>query len=145
MDTDTVLEKIRNQILEKQKNYKIVHFLNDNNLIPLIENNLFSKNELDALHKKLEYLYEIEDAWLNWFRSFDEDMFGESKKLLLEEEEELFHPLYPFKVFLILDIKKHEKLIDYLTLYQLGNIVVRPFYYKDEDGCIRQDVLDFRR
>jgi hypothetical protein len=142
---DNVLEIIRNKVLEKQKEYRIVHFLDDNDLISIIENNLFSKNELDDLYKKLQYLYNLEDDWQIWYNSFDSEMFGESKKSLLEEENELFHPLNPFKVFLILDLQKHKNVIEYIELNHLGIIVTRPFYYKDEDGCIRKDVLDLRK
>ena len=140
-----ISEKLKRKILEIQTGYRIINFLDNNDLIPLVKNNLFSKNQLDLIYKKLDYLYKIEDSWTEWFEAFDSDMFGETRKSLLEKDDGLFHFLYPFKLFLILDIKRHQTIIEYCESNNLGLTVLRPFNIKDEDELLRKDTIDLRK
>jgi len=138
--------ELKQKILGIQAGYQIINFLDHADLIPLIKQNMFSKNELEAIYNKLEYLHTKDDEWTKWYYSFNLDiMFGNSKKLFLEEQGDLFHPLYPFKIFLILDLVKHKNILEYVKLNELGLLVSRPINIKDEDDILRKDMLDLRK
>ena len=120
----------------------IFDMLNDNDLIKLISSDLFNYDELLEIERVLKHLFDAEEKFNIFYNTLTTQ-----QAYLLEENGRLFPKEHPFCPMFWLDDEKHQTIIAYMIMANIGFMVsgtnhafqdYNPF---DDDEKLKPEVI----